>query len=611
MAMVRGRPVFADISNGNVSKSARDDNADGTGNAAPGCGAGCGKSGKGSNRKRPQKVTTLRPAAPTALQLRAAAAPPGTSVGSSGSSASASAPLLVASAAGVPAQRRQAQQAQQAQIAQQQLVVKSDLSKWRDLAAKTMEKVCQSQPVAANVVGVTEYPENSGHSYNRATSSGRTRRSSSSNIPRAANMPSRLSSSSGTRRASPGSSGTAIAATCSNLGFEPESRRGGPPPATAYTTGQIQGQSQGQEDTLQLPASKTTGSASVSAGDALGSPRLAGAGANDFKSSLAPAAGAGKYGLLEQPAERTSLALLFEGMRNLPPSTPDVQVDSVLGDLVDNFLQASHIESQRHLPTTDVVVARLGSSQRESIIEWLIQAWNIMRLQDGLLYSTVLMLDRYCAATAEPLPMERMHKVLMAVICTVLKTCTVSDDISMPLRDLLLHLCRRQVCLEEILTMEHKVLQTLQYSGLSAPTPLDFLDAFCTPFLATGETTENSMLRCLANFLIQLLLFDSALYYRQPHAVLAAAATYVAFCGLQTMPSVTVDALFNDIAAVCLDLPDAATRVTVCAVEVHGVWLDFAASQGARVPCLMHKFSGSRLRSAVILGPPAMLPARG
>jgi hypothetical protein len=277
----------------------------------------------------------------------------------------------------------------------------------------------------------------------------------------------------------------------------------------------------------------------------------------------------------------------------------------VLGDLVDGFLQNSHKEAQRYSPAPEDVMAHLGSTQRESIIEWLVQACDIMRLQDGVLYSTVLMLDRYCACAREPLPMERMHKVLMAVICTVLKTCTVSDDVCMPLRDLLLHLCRRQVCLEEILSMEHRVLQTLQFAGLSAPTPLDFLDAYCAPLLAAGETTEACMPRCLANFLVQLSFFDAALHYRHPHAILAAGCVYVALCGLR-VPNSVHHALLHDVSAVCPEMLDAPARVVACAAEVHNLWLEFATTQGNRVPCLLQKFTGSRV---LILTPPATLVA--
>lgn len=154
--------------------------------------------------------------------------------------------------------------------------------------------------------------------------------------------------------------------------------------------------------------------------------------------------------------------------------------------------------------------------------------------------------------------------------------------------------------------MEHRVLQTLQFSGLSAPTPLDFLDAFCTPLLAYGESIDSLMPRCLANFVVQLSLFNAALHYRYPHAILAAGGVYVALCSLR-MPNVVHHALIHDVVAICPEIPDVPARVAACAADLHGLWVEFATSQGNKVPCLLRKFSGTRLHQNAILTPPAAL----
>merc|ERR1719162_638022 len=176
----------------------------------------------------------------------------------------------------------------------------------------------------------------------------------------------------------------------------------------------------------------------------------------------------------------------------------------------------------------------------------------------------------------------------------------------MPLRDLLTHLCRGQVSFEEILSMEHRVLLALQFSGLSTPTPLDFLDAFCMPLFAHAEAAERDMTRDLANFLIQLSLFHAAIHYRQPHAILGASGLYVALCSLR-VPHAAHHTLLHDVEAVCPEIHDVPARISACATELHGLWLEFAESQGQRVPCLLRKFSGSRLHQALVLGPPAAL----
>lgn len=203
--------------------------------------------------------------------------------------------------------------------------------------------------------------------------------------------------------------------------------------------------------------------------------------------------------------------------------------------------------------------------------------------------------------------MESMQKVLMAVICTVLKTCAVSDEVCMPLRDLLLHLCRGQVRFEEILVMEHRVLQTLHYRGLFAPTALEFLEAFKIPLThCFGDAVDAGDAFDLANFLMQLSFFNASLHYGYAHSVLAASALYVALCHLQCSP-VVVQNLLTNVAAICSDVTDVPALVMTCGTQLHAIWLDFVAVQGNRVPCLLRKFSSSRLHMTVLLGPPAAL----
>eukprot|EP00747_Dinoflagellata_sp_TGD_P169073 gnl/TRDRNA2_/TRDRNA2_197030_c0_seq1.p1 gnl/TRDRNA2_/TRDRNA2_197030_c0~~gnl/TRDRNA2_/TRDRNA2_197030_c0_seq1.p1 ORF type:complete len:746 (+),score=100.80 gnl/TRDRNA2_/TRDRNA2_197030_c0_seq1:1-2238(+) len=298
----------------------------------------------------------------------------------------------------------------------------------------------------------------------------------------------------------------------------------------------------------------------------------------------------------------SNIATLFETRRETVGGSPEDVINAVLGDLVDGVLQSSHRQSKRHLPDADELLSRLGASQRDSILNWLIQACDIMRFHEAVLYSTVLTLDRYCAASEEPLPMERMQKVLMAVICTVLKTIAVSDEVQMPLHDLLLHLCRRQVPFEEILAMEHRVLQTLQFE-VTVPSALDFLDALSAPLTEVGEPADSSPSWCLANFLLQLSLFNAQLHYRHPHAILAASSIYVALCSLQATPAL-VHALLQDVAAVCPEVPDVQSSIAACALDLHGLWLEFAATQGNRVPCWLRKFSNARLQTVALLNPP-------
>lgn len=165
-------------------------------------------------------------------------------------------------------------------------------------------------------------------------------------------------------------------------------------------------------------------------------------------------------------------------------------MDATVLDVASSVLQWSHVSSQQHLPSGDGLAQRLAGAtvDREAILTWLVQACDIMHFQENILASTVLTLDRYCWVAQEQLSMDCIQKVLMAVLCVVLKVISVQDEIcqSMPLRGLLRHLCREQVPLEQILQYEQRVLRALKFE-VSTPSALEFLD---TLFALLGFSRE-------------------------------------------------------------------------------------------------------------------------
>lgn len=282
----------------------------------------------------------------------------------------------------------------------------------------------------------------------------------------------------------------------------------------------------------------------------------------------------------------------------------DEQIDVVLAGLVDGVLLSCHKSSQRHLPFQVDLHAHLSSAQceREPTLTWLLRTCEIMNFRDEVLYATVLTLDRYCMAIREPVPMDRMQQVLMGVLCTTLKTTASTDDLQMPLRYLLGHLCRQLLPFEEILRLELEVLQKLDFQ-VTIPSPLEFLDALCARLMAV-ESVEGSPVRCLANFLLQLSLFSVSIHYRRPHAVLATSAIYLALCTLQAAPAM-ICMLLKDVTTICCDIKDVHNQVGTCALELQALWTEFASIPGSRVPCLLEKFKGQHMSEDVMLNPPA------
>lgn len=282
-------------------------------------------------------------------------------------------------------------------------------------------------------------------------------------------------------------------------------------------------------------------------------------------------------------------------------ASPDEAIESSLADIVDNFIPRLHEQSEKFLPNPALLIENVNPVQRELVVNWLIQACDIMHFSEHVLYSTVLTLDRYCAASPGPIPLDMMQKVLMATICTVLKMC-VADEIGMPLKTVLPHLCRQQVSFTEILHMEHRVLERLRFE-VSAPSAYEFLDVLSVRLQEPWKSETGTPARCLADFLLQLSFFDAYLHYSNPHVILAAAALYVALRSLAASPCL-FGILLKDMAMACPELTGQQKRLASCANALHALWVEHAQSNGAKAPFLQAKFSRPSYHSVALLGPP-------
>lgn len=299
------------------------------------------------------------------------------------------------------------------------------------------------------------------------------------------------------------------------------------------------------------------------------------------------------------------IARLFQSRRHVKPGCPDEDIGSVLGEVVDDVFRTSHMKSQKHLPSVVDLQRRFQKSHRDEVLKWLVEMCEDMRYHDSILFSTILMLDQYMAKATANYPVDR--KVILAVVCTSLKTSGVQDEVcsDASFRNQLLYMCHMTESIKDILSMELKVLQILEFN-VSSPTVLDFLDMFSAPLTSPEEPLDSSLPRCLANFLVQLSFFNCVLHYNYPHAVLAASAIYLALCKFKAETRL-YQTLLEDVTLACeFDIPDIPGMVSACARELLSVWQDFAANNGETIPCLLRKFVTVRLEYPMLLCPPVL-----
>jgi len=177
-------------------------------------------------------------------------------------------------------------------------------------------------------------------------------------------------------------------------------------------------------------------------------------------------------------------------------------------------------------------------------LSWLMQVCILRNISDPVLYTTVLIFDRYCAVSRQPLPLDRLHLTVLAILSLAMKVTGGADDTRNPtkLRELLSSLGHQQFSVEQIFAAELEVLTALDFE-VSAPSSLDFLEALALPFMQTDHPKAPSPVVCLAKFLLQLSLMDVHVLYRYPHAILAAGALYVALWCVQATQDKVADLL--------------------------------------------------------------------
>lgn len=228
---------------------------------------------------------------------------------------------------------------------------------------------------------------------------------------------------------------------------------------------------------------------------------------------------------------------------------PEFNADGALEDLIGSILQTCHEESERHLPLEEEILQGLKCDEREKILTWLVQVCILRNISDSVLYTTVLIFDRYCAASRHPLPLDRLHLTVLAILSLAIKVTGGTDDTRNPskLRELLSSLGHQQFSVEQIFASELEVLTALNFE-VSAPNSFDFLEALALPFTQPEHPKASSPVVCLAKFLLQLSLMDVHVHYRYPHAILAAGALYVALWCAQANQD-TVANLLCDVTA--------------------------------------------------------------
>jgi len=276
---------------------------------------------------------------------------------------------------------------------------------------------------------------------------------------------------------------------------------------------------------------------------------------------------------LKPPPSPSPLSQFFARMREL--NSPEARTDATLSDVVDSALRSLHQVSQRHKPSVQGLMEGFPPPNRQEMLVWLLQAFDVMHFSDSLLFDTALLLDRYYAQQPREDGAALMHRKLLAAVCTALKTGSPLEvQQQLPsLRQIVTHLAHNQVPFDEVLQAELCMLRKLRFQ-VGTPTSKEFLEAFEARL---GTDRVGSATAALADFLLQLSLVDAPLHYRYPHAILAASALGLALHSTRA-PSSAYVALLEDFSLHYADEQrgehqQGEWQLVQCMAALHMLWL--------------------------------------
>lgn len=263
---------------------------------------------------------------------------------------------------------------------------------------------------------------------------------------------------------------------------------------------------------------------------------------------------------------------------------PEIAIDAVMSSIVNEVCRAGHKLSERNRPrSAGELAGAIDPRHRAELINWMVQAFDVLRFDDGILHSVVLTLDRYYAARAQVIDVTEIQRVLLSAVCTEMKLCGTEDFPRGRWQQVLAHLCHGRISLQAILQTEFEVLAQLHFA-VCVPTTLTFLREL--GLHVQGKSFSGKQPMVLALFLLELALFEPALQYGHSHVVLAAAALSGALRSLEeAMPQHQGEclelrgALMQDLVAYSPSQLLESDEVLDCEEELLGLW--WASATGA------------------------------
>jgi len=266
---------------------------------------------------------------------------------------------------------------------------------------------------------------------------------------------------------------------------------------------------------------------------------------------------------LEARRPTSSLAKHLHGKKMSKEYTDALEARVAEEGDADSILRAQHDLSERERPSPDRVATAMPVAQRALLIRWIMQAFEILNVDEQMVHVVALNIDRLWATSGEgalpPLPC-----LVLALACTEFKTDGYHRDREW--KNVILQMGRGQIPLPQILKAEFQILSRLRYV-VGIPTPLTFLRG-----LTQHLGDEAQRWTRLATFLLEMALLEPEVQYGCPHAFLAAGA-FAASLRVLEAPKMHRQELLKDLEVWPIEDQDHEDLLWQCEEDVLQLWI--------------------------------------
>ncbi|MCO5591047.1 hypothetical protein L7F22_045023 [Adiantum nelumboides] len=283
--------------------------------------------------------------------------------------------------------------------------------------------------------------------------------------------------------------------------------------------------------------------------------------------------------------------LFCKNYTNIDDNIKDPQMCCSYAPEIYYYLQMAELKRRPAKNFMETVQVDINASMRGILVDWLVEVAEEYKLVPDTLYLTIAYVDRFLSGNLT----NRQRLQLLGISCMLI--ASKYEEICAPFVDEFCYIADNTYCREEVLQMEKRVLNYLQFE-LTGPTTKTFLRRFIRAAQA-GQKTAVLQLEYLGNYLAELTLLEYGFLQFLP-SMIASSAVFLAKVTLNPSVRPWTSTLQHYSGYKASDLVE-------CVQEIHELQCN---KKKCTLPAVREKYKQQKFKSVANLAPLTAIPVK-